>query len=343
MKTLINLAALCLAFSISTPFAYSEISAESPADKKPAAESTAPAPKTEATMPVKAKEARGYFLRIAGRALPLRSATIQGVNVLGSPILLLNLPINITGYLKAGANEISLDYVSDPKSELTVIVEKRTAGPKIEEIARLTVPKDESKGATAHKVLSFNMPAGETTAIASLSDSDKQAILAEFEKYYKALAEHQPEALKELYKNSLESERKLSPENARFFDKVLGHEAQLIKNPQIQVLPLDKEGLTFKIEGDKVKLFRESKKPLLESNEVETPQSKLLVEVSDPKSRVKAASDPKAAKDPQGKDSTDISGSPSIKERLVRYILFFAPSETENHTKTWSVTLPPSV
>lgn len=338
MKTTINLSVLCMALILSAPQAHSEVGSDQTADKKAVDKIAEPA-KSDSKQAV-TKTAKGYFLRIAGRALPLRSATIQGVNVLGSPILLLNLSINISGYLRPGVNEISLDYVSDPKSELTVILEKRTSGPKIEEVVRLTVPRDESKGATAHKTMTFNIPSGETSAITSLTDSDKQAILAEFEKYHRALSQHQPEALRDLYKDSLETERKLSPENARFFDKVLGRESQLIKNPQIQLLPLDKEGLSFKIEGDKVKLFRENKKPLLESNEIETPQNKLLIEVSDPgKSKAKTAKAPTNSE----RDVSDISGSPSIKERLVRYTLYFAPSQGENNTKTWSVTLPPSV
>lgn len=270
---------------------------------------------------------RAYVLKVKGRALPLKSATIDGVNVLGSPIVTLSLPVNLSGYIKKGLNELVLDYVSDPKSDLLVAIERRTPGPKSEDVAKITIPAGESKGEIAQKKISFNIAAGEEgRQIKELSESDKKAIISEFENYYQIVKEHRADKLKSLYKISLEEERKLCPESVQFFEKVLNRESQVVRNTMIQLPEINKEGLSFKIEGNRVRLFRENNKPLLVSNEIEVAASSVMFEV-DKKNKNKANA--KEAKKSQ------------IKEKLVRFNLYFTKSQAAR--ENWVLTLPPNV
>lgn len=270
---------------------------------------------------------RAYVLKVKGRALPLKAATIDGVNVLGSPIVTLSLPVNLSGYVKKGLNELVLDYVSDPKSDLLVTIERRTPGPKAEEVAKITIPAGDSKGEIAQKKINFNIAAGEEgRQIKELTEGDKKAIVSEFENYYQIVKEHRADKLKALYKTALDEERKLCPESVQFFEKVLNRESQVVRNTMIQLPEINKEGLSFKIEGNRVRLFRENNKPLLVSNEIDVAASSVMFEV-EKKSKSKAPS--KEAKKSQ------------IKEKLVRFNLYFTKSQ--NARQDWVLTLPPNV
>lgn len=264
-------------------------------------------------------ESKAYVLRLSGIALPLKSATMGGVNLLGGPILSLTLPVNISGYVKPGLNQLELEYISDPKSDFTIVIEKRTPGPKTEEIAKITVPANDSKGVLAKKTLSFNIAKGEETkTITELTDADKKAILTQFETYYNTLKEHKSEKLKQLYKPCLETERKLVPETTRFFEKVVNREAQKVRNPNIELPALDKEGLAFKIEGDKVRLYRENNKALLLSNEIEVAPSSVMFEVQ-PATPAKSSAKAKTTKSKEsGKKSAN--KAEQAKEQLTQVV-----------------------
>jgi len=264
-------------------------------------------------------ESKAYVLRLSGIALPLKSATMGGVNLLGGPILSLTLPVNISGYVKPGLNQLELEYISDPKSDFTIVIEKRTPGPKTEEIAKITVPANDSKGVLAKKTLSFNIAKGEETkTITELTDADKRAILTQFETYYNTLKEHKSEKLKQLYKPCLETERKLVPETTRFFEKVVNREAQKVRNPNIELPALDKEGLAFKIEGDKVRLYRENNKALLLSNEIEVAPSSVMFEVQ-PATPAKSSAKAKTTKSKEsGKKSAN--KAEQTKEQLTQVV-----------------------
>jgi hypothetical protein len=99
-------------------------------------------------------------------------------------------------------------------------------------------------------------------------------------------------------------ERKLSPESAAYFDKILNREASLLRNSGIKLAPLESAGLTFKIEGDTVKLYREDKKPLLTSNEVDVQIEPVMIEVQ---KKTKNRAQPKA----------------TMKQQIVRSHLYF--------------------
>jgi len=360
-------------------------------------------------------ETRAYFLHIEGRALPLKQALVNGVNVLGGAVISLSLPVNISGYTRAGLNTLQLDYVSDPKSNLTVVVEKRTPGPKTEEIAKIAVSADDSKGTLKSSAVSFNLPAdGGTASVGELSEADKDAIGKEFDRYYKALASAKAEQLRALYRQSLTEQRKLSPESARFFENVLAREVTILKNKDLKLSPMDKDGLAFKVEGDIVKLYRQNNKPLIESNEIAARIDPLMVEVGKAK-KAKSAKATKTVKSAQHVDPavlaetgdrsekdieipstafqpngatkaapvevTDKDGNvfareisvgkaytvfdgysadkqlgdvtaiqqdlpvhTDVKERLVRFNLYFKPSKPDNSGKrVWVISLPPNV
>lgn len=269
------------------------------------------------------QELSGYFISFNGSARSVSSAKLNGQNVLSAPIVTLTLPVNISGYLVPGANELVLDYISNPKDAMTILIEKRTVGPKKEEVAKVVLAANESNGAAAKKTISFNLPKDQPTrAIKSLSDDDKKAIEKELQNYWAALNERKPEKLRAIYKSSLDDERKLSPESAAYFDKILNREASLLRNSNIKLAPLEPSGLTFKIEGDTVKLYREDKKPLLTSNEVDVQIEPVMVEVQ---KKAKNQSQPKA----------------TMKQQIVRTHLYFKQI-SQDGGKQWSVSLPPN-
>lgn len=275
-----------LALNAGTQWALAE--SESPNKENAPADKAGSAPAQITPLPSKA-----YVLQVKGRALPLKSATIDGVNVLGGPIVSLTLPVNISGFIKKGMNEVKFSYVSDPKSDLNIVIERRLPGPKSEEVARLVIPADASKGEIAEKSLSFNISSGdESLALPPLTDNDKKAILEQFETYYSAVKEHRSDKLLSLYKPALDEERRLVPESVRFFEKVLNREAQDVRNPNIQLPEFDKTGLNFEIEGTKVRLFRDGNKALFVSNEIEVQPANVMFEIGPLKKAVEKVTKP---------------------------------------------------
>jgi hypothetical protein len=349
-----------------------------------------------------AGEVKAYFLHIDGRALPLKQVLVNGTNVLGGSVISLSLPLNISGYTKAGLNTLQIEYISDPKSNLTVVVEKRTPGPKTEEIAKLAIAADDSKTAVKSTVVSFNLPAdGGVASVGELKDVDKAAISEQFEHYYKALCSAKADQVRALYRQSLADERKLSPESARFFENVIAREVAILKNKDLRLEAFNQEGLVFKVEGDIVKLYRQDSKPLVESNEVDARIDPLMIEVGQdkptagkkagPKARALKANKDKVIEIPSSEfkpeakaseskmaevktgdgtviakeitiedsgpvfdgassaktDNAEAFKSPvktAVKERLVRFNLYFKPSKPDSAGKrVWIISLPPNV
>ena len=183
---------------------------------------------------------------------------------------------------------MQLEYISDPKSNLMATIEKRTPGPHIEDLAKIEAAAEDSKEQKS-KSVSFNLPAdGGAASVSELSDSDKTAISNEFERYYQALSSARADQVRALYKTSLNEERKLSPESARFFDNVLTREVSILKNKDLKMNALSKDGLAFKVEGDLVKLYRQDSKPLIESNEVDARIDPLMIEVGPEQTKSKS-------------------------------------------------------
>lgn len=266
-----------------------------------------------------ARAAEGYFLRIEGRALPIKSATFNGSKLLSSSIISTSLPIDISGYTKTGLNELTVNYISDPKSPLALIVEKRTDGPKKEEVAKLNLDANASLGKTDEKKLIFNLPASiKITTISELTADDKDAISKELQNYHQALEGKKAEVIRQLYKPALTREKKLCPENARFFENVVNREIQTISNENIKLNPLSVDGLTFTVQGNKVKLeklTKDEKQPLILSNEVEVSLEPVMI---DQASKTKSA-------------------NRKAMEKLVRHNLYF-----QNIDNKWCIALPPN-
>jgi hypothetical protein len=269
---------------------------------------------------VEKQDLSGYFLSFDGRALPVKQAAINGQPILSAPIVSLTLPVNVSGYVKPGLNELTVDFTSDPKVAMNIVIEKRTPGPKKEELAKLSLAANQSNGAPQTQKISFNLPKdASVSAISELSEADKKAIEKQLQNYWTALSERKAEKLRALYRDSLEGERKLCPENASFFDKILNKEASVIRNQNIKLDPVDTTGLSYKVEGDKVKLYREDKKPLVSSNEVDVQIDPVMIEV-------------------QGKKGQS-SAKAKTKERVVRYFLYFKQNQSGGD---WDIALPPN-
>jgi hypothetical protein len=313
-------------------------------DSNAKAEKTGTSEKAQTGKQIQTVGDKAYVLKVKGRALPFKAATIDGVNVLGGPIVFMKLPLNITGYINKGLNEIELEYVSHPDSELLVTVEKRTPGPKSEEIARIVIAADDSKGEIGHKKLSFNIPEGEeTVAIKELNEQDKKAIQSAFGSYYNAIKEHRPDKLKLLYKESLDKERRLCPESVQFFEKVLNKETQLIKNTIIEVPVLDLNNLVYAIEGNCIRLHRESNKPLIVSNDFDVSANEVMEEVAKSRGRSKAKKNEASAKASERETGKDAVRN-KIKERLVKLNLYLTKAaDYSAENPRWILSVPPNL
>jgi hypothetical protein len=236
---------------------------------------------------------------------------------------------------------------------------------------------------------------GGLAGVGELSDADKAAIKELFDHYYKALASAKADQVRALYSKSLADERKLSPENARFFDNVIAREVAVLKNKELKLNPVNDDGLVFRVEGDAVKLYRQDSKPLVESNEVDANIAPLMIEVGTEKSKpgkkakaatgavrtpahkdieikssdfkaadVKDAVKPETAKnndtpevateipiDDSGQVfdgsnpakqsvSNELPVKTAVKERLVRFNLYFKPSKPDSSGKrSWTISL----
>lgn len=111
-----------------------------------------------------------------------------------------------------------------------------------------------------------------------------------------------------------------SVRKTRAYERVIGKEVDIVSNPAIKLEPMSNSDLIFKVEGDKVKLSRSNNKPLVVSNQADAAASSMIIEVESKKGSVK-------------------NQTPKIKERLVRYTLYFK----RNGNKQWSLALPPNV
>lgn len=275
-----------------------------------------------------------YFLLLHGQGMPVKQIILNGTNVLGGSVVSQSMPINVTEELKAGQNDLELDMVSHPTDGFTTIVQKRiegrkkNEGPKIVEIARIAVNASENQGRVVHKAITFNIDSEiNRDTITTISDSDREKILALVRDYHSILKSKNTGKFRKLYEPALERENKIFPEGARFFQKVLDREVVLLKNPKIELGSFESTGIALEPEGDKVKVCRKgSNKPLMESNEIEVETEPLFVELDDQDKK----------EDKRGKEAkSNRTAKPTAKQRLVTTKLLFRKIDGD-----WQLALP---
>ncbi len=265
-----------------------------------------------------------YFLHVNGKGLPVKHVLINGVNVLGGSVISLAMPINITHEIKSGLNEMKVKFVSHDKEGLITIVEKRKDGPEKYEVLRMALEPNASNGSEAEKELVFNVdPAPEPPAKIELTQNDRQQLIGLVESYYEALKKKSPSKLRALYQPAITQEKRIFPEGAEFFNKVLDKEIVLLKRRDIKMGSFDSTDIMLEQEDDKIKAVRKDRKPMMESNEVEVNVDTLLAEVP-----------------PAGRKKSAKSGSSktSAKQRLVTTTLLFKRIDGQ-----WRVALPRGV
>ncbi|MBX9667836.1 MAG: hypothetical protein K2X93_09475 [Candidatus Obscuribacterales bacterium] len=264
-----------------------------------------------------------YFLHVNGKGMPVKHVLINGVNVLGGSVISLTMPINITKALKSGLNDMKVKFVSHDKEGLITIVERRKDGPEKHEVLRMALEPNASNGAEVEKELVFNVdPAPEPPEKIELTQDDRQKLFGLVESYYAALKKKNPSKLRALYQPALTQEKRIFPEGADFFSKVLEKEIVLLKRKDVKMGSFDSNEIMLEQEGDKIKALRKDRKPMMESNEVDVNVDTMLAEVpSGPKKTAKSA-----------------SSKMSAKQRLVTTTLLFKRIDGQ-----WRVALPRGV
>lgn len=267
-----------------------------------------------------------YFLVLEGQGMPVKQIILNGTNVLGGSVISQSMPINITPELKAGQNHLEVDMISHPTDNFTTVVQKRTEGPNIVEVARIEVSANENPGNVIHMATTFKIESAiNQNKIESISDSDKERISALVNDYHRTLKDKNISKFRKLYQPALKRENKIFPEAARYFEKVLDREITLLKNPKIELGPYESNGIVIEPDGDKIKVCRKgANRPLMESNEIEVDSQPLFVELGDKKDKkernVKANSEKASGK---------------AKQRLVTTKLLFRKIDGD-----WHLALP---
>lgn len=258
-----------------------------------------------------------YFLILEGRGMPVKQVILNGTNVLGGSVLSVKMPINVTDEIVKGLNELEVDFVSDTKVGLTTRIERRTEGPKVTEVVKLSSKAGESDGKLLHKTLSFNLSkAPYKEKELKVTDDDKKVILSKVQEYYEALKGKDAGKLRDIYSKALKKEGKICPENADYFNKVLKKEIALLRRDTVTMSPFSTDDVMLEVEENVVKVLRKDRKPLMQSNEIELEVEPLLTEVGETSSKPKE----------------------KVKQRLVTTKLLFKKSEGE-----WHLALPHGV
>lgn len=272
-----------------------------------------------------------YFLVLEGQGMPIKQIILNGTNVLGGSVISQSMPINITPELKAGQNDLEVDMVSHPTDSFTTVVQKRTEGPNIVEVARIEVSANENPGDVIHMATTFKVESPlNQNKIESITDSDKEKISALVSDYHRTLKDKNISKFRKLYQPALTRENKIFPEGARYFEKVLDREITLLKNSKIELGAFESNGIVIEPDGDKIKVCRKgANKPLMESNEIEVDSEPLFVELGDKK-------DKKEKKEKNVKtDSERAAGPTKAKQRLVTTKLLFRKIDGD-----WHLALP---
>jgi len=221
-----------------------------------------------------------YFIVVEGKGMPVREILLNGINVLGGSVISLSMPINVTRDIKLGLNEIKVRYVSHDKEGLVTLMEKRTSGPKRDEVIKLVLPPRDSEGKEMVKELAFNVdPAPAPPPKIEITPVDQQVILGLVESYYQALKTKNANKLKGLYATALHEEQKIFPEGADFFSKILQKEITLMKRKDIKMGTFSSDDVMLEQDGYKVRAVRKDRQPMMESNEVEVDVEPMFAEV----------------------------------------------------------------
>ena len=174
-----------------------------------------------------------YTLNIKGTASRIDSIKLNGFDCLGGPIRSLKIPRDVSSGIVEGLNTLKLEGKSARNSRLEVILEKRSSGPKVEPLLRLQVPPN--KDLSAYPI-QFNInrePVPEATK-RGLDDADRSAILNLVKDYLEALSAKNSNKLKDLYSFALKEEKRIRPEAAALYQKMLRAELELMRRDDLK-------------------------------------------------------------------------------------------------------------
>lgn len=177
-----------------------------------------------------------YTLNIKGVASRIDSIKLNGIDCLGGPIRSLKIARDISEGIVDGLNTLKLEGNSAPNSRLEVILEKRTSGPKIEQLVRLQIPpgKDLSSFPIQFNIGRHSVSERSEEAKRGLTDADRTAILNLVKDYLEALSTKNSEKLKDLFSFAIKEEKKIRPEAAALFQRMLRTELELMRRDDLK-------------------------------------------------------------------------------------------------------------
>lgn len=206
------------------------------------------------------------FLRSEGAGL--HRVALNGATVASGSAISLSLPVYITKYLRDGPNELEVEYTSDTRVGLSVVIETRAQGPRREQVARFYSAPGETGGDRVAKTLPFTIHLRPQAAL-RFTDADEQAIMALLHTYYNTLARRDGAALRKLYEKAVGEEAQIYPEGIGLFQWVLNDSLRVIASPQFRMKPFQRTGLRFSVAGQVVVVTRPDQSPVVESETVE--------------------------------------------------------------------------
>lgn len=174
-----------------------------------------------------------YTLNIKGTASRIDSIKLNGFDCLGGPIRSLKIPRDVSSGVVDGLNTLKLEGKSARNSRLEVILEKRTSGPKVEPLLRLQVPPNQDLSAYPIQFNISREPVSEATR-RGLGDADRSAILSLVKDYLEALSAKNSNKLKDLYSFAIKEQKRIRPEAAALYQKMLRAELELMRRDDLK-------------------------------------------------------------------------------------------------------------
>lgn len=223
-----------------------------------------------------------YFIKVEGNGGPFFKLSINGKTIMeGTPIDKYNIPLHVTRDLKNGINRMQVEYLSDEKEALTIILEgrERRENKKTGQVL-FTSPAGESQGKIAKKEIQFKV---ELTLLNEgmfiMSDHDRQSIKELVRNFYNAISKKDKRKALAFFETAAKEEGVIYPEYVKFYlDTLASSFDQLFPSPEFKMEPLELKGFMFKTRGEIATASHADGSPIFQSREVEVMEDMVYME-----------------------------------------------------------------
>ncbi len=230
-----------------------------------------------------------FMVVVKGSADRIDSIFLNDKSVLGGPIRSLQYPLDVTASIKSGLNTLKVvclnqsDSSDRNKNKLSVVLQRRTSGPKIEMISKIDIPG--VHGIKEYKV-DFNtvIEPVSITKNEGLSAQEREDIRSMASRYLNAIKSRDSASLKKLYAAGIQAEKRIRPQVAEAFTQSLASELKMLHRKDLKLTCLPLSEVILKKRGETVYALGKEGHELVKSNVIRiTPESAItgLVEEGD--------------------------------------------------------------